>query len=75
MLTFLFEVLIFLVVLAVVDFLGAACLLEECLTTKNNPKDNGYLIKCFAVTLQNASVAILSNQDDRYLIFKFSSKF
>jgi hypothetical protein len=28
--------------------------LEECLTTKNNPKDNGYLIKCFAVTLQNS---------------------
>jgi hypothetical protein len=27
--------------------------LEECLTTKNNPKDNGYLIKCFAVIFQN----------------------
>jgi hypothetical protein len=27
--------------------------LEECLTTKNNPKDNGYLIKCFALILQN----------------------
>jgi hypothetical protein len=51
--TFLFEVLVFLVVLAVADFLGAACLLEECLTTKNNPKDKGYLIKCFAVILQN----------------------
>jgi hypothetical protein len=31
--------------------------LEECLTTKNNPKDNRYLIKCFAVTLQNSQLS------------------
>jgi len=42
-----------LVVFAVAGFLGAACLFEGCLTTKNNPKDNGYLIKCFAVIVQN----------------------
>jgi hypothetical protein len=40
--------------LAVVGFFGAACLLEECLTTKNNPKDNGYLIKCFALIFENS---------------------
>jgi hypothetical protein len=52
-LTFASEVLPFLVVFAVAGFLGAACLLEECLTTKNNPKDKGCLIKCFVVIIQN----------------------
>jgi hypothetical protein len=32
--------------LAVEGFLGAACFFRECFTTKNNGKNNEYLIKC-----------------------------
>jgi hypothetical protein len=73
--TFVSAVPLFLAVLAEAGFLGAACLLEECLTTKNNPKDNAYLIKCFAEILKTYTESIFSNKKNSCLIFIFHCHF